>query len=177
MDLRLNPQRSPSAAELLASIRADKLATLLAENADEPQADVLARELVVARNLSPITRTRQLAEVIREILQRLRLARDRDTDNTCIRRVFQALRIAVNDEFGVLDTWLRNLPACLRSGGRVAVLTFHSGEDRRVKKAFQEGERNGVYAAIAHEVIRPTPEELRSNSRSAPAKLRWALRA
>ena len=177
LDLRLNPQRAPSATELLASIRADKLAALLAENADEPHADVLARELVVARNLSPITRTRQLAEVIREILQRLRLARDRDTDNTCIRRVFQALRIAVNDEFGVLDTWLRNLPACLRSGGRVAVLTFHSGEDRRVKKAFQEGERNGVYAAIAHEVIRPTPEELRSNSRSAPAKLRWALRA
>ena len=177
LDLRLNPQRAPSATELLASIRADKLAALFAENADEPQADVLARELVIARGLAPITRTRQLAETVREILQRLRLARDRDTDNACIRRVFQALRIAVNDEFGVLDTWLRNLPACLRPGGRVAVLTFHSGEDRRVKKAFQEGERNGVYAAIAHEVIRPTPEELRANSRSAPAKLRWAVRA
>lgn len=177
LDLRLNPQRAPSAAELLATIRADKLATLLVENADEPHADVLARELVAARARAPITRTRQLAEVLREILQRLRLARDRDTDNTCIRRVFQALRIAVNDEFGVLDTWLRHLPSCLRSGGRVTVLTFHSGEDRRVKKAFQEGARTGVYSAIADEVIRPTSEELRANSRSAPAKLRWAIRA
>ena len=177
LDLRLNPQRAPSAAELLATIRADKLATLLVENADEPNADVLARELVAARARAPLARTRQLAEVLREILVRLRLARDRDTDNTCIRRVFQALRIAVNDEFGVLDTFLRHLPSCLRPGGRVVVLTFHSGEDRRVKKAFQEGERNGVYSAIADEVVRPSPEELRANSRSAPAKLRWAVRA
>ncbi|HTH49536.1 MAG TPA: 16S rRNA (cytosine(1402)-N(4))-methyltransferase RsmH [Candidatus Limnocylindria bacterium] len=177
LDLRLNPQRAPSAAELLATIRADKFATLLVENADEPHADVLARELVAARGRAPITRTRQLAEVLREILVRLRLARDRDTDNTCIRRVFQALRIAVNDEFGVLDAWLRHLPSCLRPGGRVAVLTFHSGEDRRVKKAFQEGARSGVYAAIADEVVRPSAEELRANSRSAPAKLRWAIRA
>jgi 16S rRNA (cytosine1402-N4)-methyltransferase len=177
LDLRLNPQRAPTAAQLLATIHRDKLAALLAENADEPQADILARELIAARDHAPITRTRQLAEALREMLQRQRLARDRDTENACVRRVFQALRIAVNDEFGVLDMFLRNLPTCLKPGGRVAVLTFHSGEDRRVKKAFQEGERSGVYSTVAPDVIRPTAEEVRSNSRSAPAKLRWAVRA
>ena len=94
-----------------------------------------------------------------------------------MRRVFQALRIAVNEEFSALDTLLRHLPGCLNPGGRVAVLTFHSGEDRRVKKSFQAGLRDGLYSATNEEVQRPTPEERRSNPRSAPAKLRWAVRA
>ena len=93
-----------------------------------------------------------------------------------MRRVFQALRIAVNDEFSALDTLLRFLPACLKPGGRVAILTFHSGEDRRVKKAFATGQADGTYAEISEEVIRPTPAEQHSNPRSAPAKLRWARR-
>ena len=177
LDLRLNPQRPPSASDLLASIRVDRLEALLAENSDEPDAATLAREIVAVRGRAPITRTRQLADALRGILAGSRLSRGRDADNACVRRVFQALRIAVNDEFGVLDTFLRNLPGCLRPGGRVAVLTFHSGEDRRVKKAFQEGERNGTYSVVARDVVRATPEEQRSNPRSAPAKLRWAVRA
>jgi MraW methylase family len=84
------------------------------------------------------------------------------------------LRIAVNYEFSALETFLRHLPACLNPGGRVAVLTFHSGEDRRVKKALAAGCRDGLYAEIAQEVIRPTADERHANSRSAPAKLRWA---
>ena len=177
LDLRMNPQRAPSASDLLASIRVDRLEALLAENSDEPAAATLAREIVAVRDRAPITRTRQLADALRGILAGSRLSRGRDADNDCVRRVFQALRIAVNDEFGVLDTFLRNLPGCLRPGGRVAVLTFHSGEDRRVKKAFQEGERNGTYSAVARDVVRATPEEQRSNPRSAPATLRWAVRA
>jgi 16S rRNA (cytosine1402-N4)-methyltransferase len=87
------------------------------------------------------------------------------------------LRILVNDEFAALDQLLRVLPGCLRAGGRAAILTFHSGEDRRVKKTFAGGFRDGLYAEIAQDVIRPTAEERNSNPRSAPAKLRWALRA
>jgi 16S rRNA (cytosine1402-N4)-methyltransferase len=94
-----------------------------------------------------------------------------------VRRVFQALRIAVNDEFSALDAFLRNLPACLKPGGRVVVLTFHSGEDRRVKKAFGAGKREGVYLEIAEQITQPSAEERRANPRSAPAKLRWARKA
>jgi 16S rRNA (cytosine1402-N4)-methyltransferase len=91
--------------------------------------------------------------------------------------VFQALRIAVNDEFNALETFLRHLPHCLKSGGRVAILTFHSGEDRRVKKSFQTGEQAGLYEKIADEVIRPSREEVHANPRASSAKLRWAVRA
>ena len=98
-------------------------------------------------------------------------------DENTIRRVFQALRIAVNEEFSALDTFLRNLPACLNAGGRVAILTFHSGEDRRVKKSFEAGLHGGVYADIAHEIIRPSPEERHDNPRSSAAKLRWAIKS
>ena len=122
-------------------------------------------------------RTLQLAETIREILQLHKPNRDRENDDTCIRRVFQALRIAVNDEFGVLDLFLRHLPSCLKSGGRVAILTFHSGEDRRVKHAFREGVRSGLYASTNEEVIKAGFEEQRANPRSTSAKLRWAIRA
>jgi 16S rRNA (cytosine1402-N4)-methyltransferase len=87
------------------------------------------------------------------------------------------LRIAVNDEFSALDAFLRNLPSYLKPGGHVAVLTFHSGDDRRLKKSFESNHHNGVYSEIAREIIRPSAEEQRSNLRSAPAKLRWARRA
>jgi 16S rRNA (cytosine1402-N4)-methyltransferase len=82
----------------------------------------------------------------------------------------------VNDEFSALETFLRNLPNCLKPNGRVAILTFHSGEDRRVKKAFQAGERDGTYQSVAHEVIRPCAEEIHANPRASSAKLRWAIR-
>ena len=103
--------------------------------------------------------------------------RDPDAVDLSVRRVFQALRIAVNDEFGALDMFLRQLPACLNPGGRVAILTFHSGEDRRVKHAFRDGVRAGLYSAASEDIIKAGFEELRANPRSASAKLRWAVRA
>jgi len=162
LDLRMNPQRGKPASALLAEIDEGKLTQLLVENADEPDAEAIARA-VVGQN---VTTTVQLADTIRRL----------GLTNDAIRRVFQALRIAVNDEFSALDAFLRGLPSCLSPGGRVAILTFHSGEDRRVKKALQSGYREGVYAAIAQEVQRPTPAERRDNPRSTSAKLRWAFR-
>ena len=166
LDMRMNPHRGQPASALLEAIKPQALAGMLTDNSDEPH----ARELSNALAGRQYTTTTQLAEAIRAALPKL----TREDANSAIRRVFQTLRIAVNDEFSALEMFLRNLPACLNSRGRVAVLTFHSGEDRRVKKAFQAGERQGVYAEVAHEVIRPSPEEIRSNPRSAPAKLRWA---
>ncbi|MEN9573510.1 MAG: Ribosomal small subunit methyltransferase [Verrucomicrobiota bacterium] len=168
LDMRMNPQRGQSAAALLAKVSPTALAELLSENADEPR----ATELSAALASRTYVRTRELVEAIRTALPRL----GKDDSDLTVRRVFQALRIAVNDEFSALDTLLRHLPACLNSGGRVAILTFHSGEDRRVKHAFAAGLRDGIYAAIAEEVIRPTAEERHSNSRSSSAKLRWARR-
>lgn len=91
--------------------------------------------------------------------------------------MFQSVRIAVNEEFTALDMFLRALPACLKPGSRVVILTFHSGEDRRVKKAFKQGMADGVYSSISDGVTTPGPEERRMNPRSSPAKLRWAQRA
>ena len=169
LDMRMNPQRSQPASALLHTIKPAALAEMLQEFSDEPNAATLAPALA-GRTFAT---TRELAASIRSALPRLN---KNDSDLT-VRRVFQALRIAVNDEFSALDTFLRNLPSCLNPGGRVAILTFHSGEDRRVKKAFANGLRDGLFTAIAEEVIRPTPQEVHANPRSAPAKLRWARRA
>ncbi|MSU65714.1 MAG: 16S rRNA (cytosine(1402)-N(4))-methyltransferase RsmH [Opitutus sp.] len=177
LDLRLNPSRAPSAAAWLARASAAALATALTENSDEPYAEILARELIDRQGLTPFTRTLQLAEAIRLILRQHKPRRDPDSDDDCVRRVFQAIRIAVNDEFGALEMFLRHLPSGLKAGGRVAILTFHSGEDRRVKQAFREGVRLGLYSAAAEEVVRAGPEERRANPRSSSAKLRWAVRA
>jgi 16S rRNA (cytosine1402-N4)-methyltransferase len=177
LDLRLNPTREPSAASWLAKVPEADLAAALTENADEPKAALIARELVAKRNVTPFTRTQQLAEALREILRLPPPGRGVETDDSPVRRVFQALRIAVNDEFGVLDLFLRHLPHCLKPGGRVAILTFHSGEDRRVKHAFKAGLRDGIYSAASEDVIRAGREELRANPRSSSAKLRWAVRA
>ncbi len=174
LDLRLNPTRGVAASEWLAGVKEVRLEEALRGNADEPRSKELARAMVAAREKDPFRRTVHLAEWIRAWAGP---AVARDEVERIIRRVFQALRVAVNDEFSALDTWLRRLPDCLRPGGRVAVLTFHSGEDRRVKQAFRAGLESGLYAEAPDTVIRPGAEEQRSNPRSSSAKLRWARRA
>jgi len=169
LDMRMNPQRGQSAAGLIQGISGEALAELLAENADEPHAPIVARALAGSR----FETTTALGKAIRNALPRL--AND-DQENS-IRRVFQALRIAVNDEFGALNALLRALPGVLKVGGRAVILSFHSGEDRRVKKTFEAGLAAGLYRDIAHELVRPPATERHANPRSAPAKLRWAIRA
>lgn len=170
LDMRMNPQRGLPASEILARATGEQLQAMFAENADESRATILGLALAGRH----IERTKELAALVKSALPRS--VGEEDADAT-VRRVFQALRIEVNDEFGALDTWLRSLPNCLKSGGRVAVLTFHSGEDRRVKKAFKAGLLDGTYSSVSDEVIRAGAEELRANPRASSAKLRWAVRS
>ena len=169
LDMRMNPQRGQPVSALLEKIQPPALAQLLMGNADEPKAVQLGAALAG----KSFATTHELAKAIRAALPYVA----KEDCHLNIRRVFQALRIAVNDEFSALEGLLRTLPTCLKPGGRVAILTFHSGEDRRVKKAFIEGRRDGIYAKISEDILRPTSEEQRSNPRSAPAKLRWAVRS
>ena len=172
LDMRMNPARGEPAWRFLTHQSEDKLARLLEENADEPDARLLARAL----KAEPMQTTGDLRRRVQgAILADRPSATDAEVEKA-VRRTFQALRIAVNDEFSALETFLRHLPGCLAPGGRVAVLTFHSGEDRRVKKAFEAGQESGVYAAVAAEVVRASLEEVRANPRAAAAKLRWAVR-
>jgi 16S rRNA (cytosine1402-N4)-methyltransferase len=174
LDMRMNPQHGQPAAILLKKINEQELAQLFAENADEPLAVEIARAILAAQEVREIETTSQLANVVAEVVRERR--RTPDEIKLTIRRVFQAIRIAVNDEFGAIDALLRQMPDCLKPGGRVAILTFHSGEDRRVKKAFKEGLRNGIYSQIADDPIRASFDEQRSNPRSSSAKLRFAIR-
>ena len=172
LDLRLNPQRGAPASALLASLTARQLAALLTDNADELHAEIIAQE--IKNCASPIVTTRQLANVIRAALKDFP---DAKKQKRTLARTFMALRIAVNDEFAVLDRFLEVLPRCMKPGARVAVLTFHSGEDRRVEQKFQHDLHAGKYASVSTEPLRPTPEEQRSNPRSSSARLRWAIRS
>ena len=172
LDMRMNPTRGEPASQLLARLSEAEVARLLEEHADEPDARIIARALTTQPIITTVDLCRRVRGAV--VAERPR-ASDADVEKS-IRRTFQALRIAVNDEFSALDTFLRHLPLCLAPGGRVAVLTFHSGEDRRVKKAFQAGRDNALYAAVSDEVVRPSAEEVRANPRAGSAKLRWATR-
>lgn len=172
LDLRLNPLRGASASDLLQSVSVEDLAKLLTTNADEPHAVLIAES--IKRSTSPILNTRQLAEIVRAALRDFP---DKNEHKKTLARVFQALRIAVNDEFGVLERFLAMLPWCMKPGGRVAILAFHSGEDQRVERAFRQSRQSGIYSSTSPEAIRPAPEEQRSNPRSTSAKLRWAVRS
>ena len=178
LDLRLDPSQGQSALELLLSVTRPQLRDLLTDNSDEP----FAAELANALQGQYLETTTALAALVSATLdkafKRSLPADERDAETKkALQRTFQALRIQVNNEFGALEQFLENLPNCLKPGGRVVIMSFHSGEDRRVKKAFQSGERNGTYARVAPELIRPTFEEQRANPRSSSTKLRWAVKA
>ena len=178
LDLRLNPQKGISAAQRLKEIDREELAGMLAENSDEPYAEEIAdRILARKRTGQPVETTTDLRRVIEEALRFLPVAEQKEAVKKSCQRTFQALRIDVNNEFEVLYAFLEKLPGVLKPGGKAAILSFHSGEDRLVKKSFRSFFREGVYSEISQDVIRPSAEECRRNSRARSTKMRWAIRA
>ena len=178
LDLRLNPSSGRSAAAFLKNISAEKLEAVFVDHSDEPHAKLIAETIVknMARG-NAITTTTQLQKIIAEAMLSVSKKDHKEEVKKSCQRCFQALRIAVNDEFGVLDKFLEKLPASLTPGARVAILSFHSGEDRRVKKSFQQFFREGLYSDVAPDLIRPSAEECFANPRARSAKLRWAIKA
>lgn len=178
LDLRLNPEKGISAAERLIGISLNELEGMLVENADEPYAAEIAKAVIHAmKKGQTITTTTDLRNIIEETLAFLpKQDQERMIKKSC-QRTFQALRIDVNSEFEVLEAFLEKLPEVLAPGGRVAILTFHSGEDRLVKKSFKRLLKEGVYSEISTDVIRPSAEECNMNGRARSTKMRWAIRA
>lgn len=178
LDLRLNQQNGISAAERLDTISRDELAGMLYENSDEPYSEELAKAITdEIRKGNRIDTTTKLRQVIEKTLDFLPEKEKKDTIKKTCQRVFQALRIDVNHEFEVLYEFMEKLPDALRPGGRVAILTFHSGEDKLVKRALKEGFRDGIYRAYSKDVVRPSAQECAQNARAHSTKMRWAVRA
>lgn len=151
---------------------------MLVENSDEPYAEQIAKAIItVFKKKGTIETTRQLADVIEQALSFLPAREKKEAVKKSCQRTFQALRIDVNSEFEVLYSFLEKLPSVLKPGGKVAVLTFHSGEDRLVKKSFKQLQKDGVYSDAAKDVIRPSAEECFQNPRAKSTKMRWAIKA
>jgi len=175
LDMRMDANRGASASVWIARCSSvEKFTRVLIEGGDEPNAASIAVAIFAARSQEPIETTMQLRRIIESTLPPE--VRDKTLRST-VARTFQAIRIAVNNEFSALDSFLAQIPACLHPDGRVAILSFHSGEDRRVKHHFRDGFRSGFYQEISPDVIRPTAKEIGQNSRAAAAKLRWAIRS
>ena len=177
LDLRLDPERGVTAAQRLREVDEEELQGMLVENADEPYAAEIAAAVRTAfRRGQSIDTTTDLRRVIEGALEFIPAAERKQAVKRSCQRTFQALRIDVNSEFEVLYSFLEKLPDALADGGRAAILTFHSGEDRLVKKSFRDLHRAGVYSAVSTEVIRPSAEECARNSRAKSTKMRWAIK-
>lgn len=174
LDMRMDPTRGQPASALLARISQRELATALLELGDEEDAEAVAALIVERRKMAPIETTEALMAIVCEARD-FTLQRAAGAKLHPAARTFQALRILTNRELANLDRLLAVLPEVLKPGGRAAIISFHSGEDRRVKIAFREGERERVYAEVSDEPVMATAEEIRENPRARSAKLRWAV--
>jgi len=169
LDLRFDPTEGEPTWRLVNRLSAEQLADLIYSHGEERHSRRIARAIVQERRTSPIKTAAALAEVIRRAVPRTADSRRIDPAT----RTFQALRIATNEELKSLEIALRRIPDCLRPGGRLAIISFHSLEDRRVKEAFRGDAR---LEPLTKRPIRPTPEELAQNSRARSARLRVASR-
>lgn len=177
LDLRLNPTKGIPASIKLKQLNRDQLENLFTENSDEPYAKEIARNIdSFLKSGQEIDTTTKLYKIIEKSLSFIPEKERKDKIKKSAARVFQALRIEVNSEFEVLIEFMDKLPTILKPGGRVAILTFHSGEDRIVKKSFKEMKNLGIYSDVARNVIRPSREECNINSRARSTKMRWAIK-
>ncbi len=184
LDLRFDPEHGVPASERLKELDVYELEDMFRENSDEPYAAEIARAIAQAfRKKQELSTTFELRNLIRDTIlaqkeiRKLSAAGQKEAVKKSDARIFQALRIDVNSEFEVLYEFLEKLPGVLAPGGKAVVLTFHSGEDRLVKKAFRQGQKAGLYEAVSDDVIRPSAEECRRNPRAHSTKLRWAKKA
>lgn len=178
LDLRLDPEKGESAAERLREVSYEELVGMFQENSDEPYAEEIATVIMKRNRIKNyVETTTQMKEVIEEALSFVPENERKEAVKKSCQRCFQALRIDVNSEFEVLYDFLDKLPDALRPGGKVAILTFHSGEDRLVKRAFKAGAKAGVYSEVSKDVIRPSAEECARNPRARSTKMRWAVKA
>lgn len=178
LDLRLNPERGIPASERLKTMTQDELEGMLIENSDEPYATEISKRVISEiRRGQEIKTTGKLKEIIEDALNFLAEDIRKEAVKKSCQRTFQALRIDVNSEFEVLYHFLEKLPGIMKKDGRVAILTFHSGEDRMVKNSFKYLKKEGIYSEISTQVIRPSEEECRINGRARSTKMRWAIKA
>ena len=178
LDLRLNPEAGVTAAERLAQLEHEELVGMLVENSDEPYAEEIADTVDAWKQAGkPIETTTALRQVIEEALAFLPKKEQKEQIKKACQRTFQALRIDINCEFEVLYAFMEKLPQVLKPGGRAAILTFHSGEDRLVKQAFKQYYKEGLYSEVSRDVIRPSAEECFRNPRAKSTKMRWAIRS
>jgi 16S rRNA (cytosine1402-N4)-methyltransferase len=178
LDLRMNPEVGIPASTRLRRLSQSALEGMLIENADEPHAEEISKAIVnEIKKGTNINTTTKLQKIIKDALKFIPIGnRDNEIKKSC-QRSFQALRIDVNREFDSIYSFLEKLPDVLAPGGRVAILSFHSGEDRLVKKSFKRLLKEGVYKEIATEIIRPTALECSINRRARATKMRWAIKA
>lgn len=178
LDLRLDPEKGESAAERLREVSYEELVGMFQENSDEPYAEEIAT-VIMKRNRTKnyVETTTQMKDAIEEALAFVPEKDRKEAVKKSCQRCFQALRIDLNSEFEVLYDFLDKLPDALRPGGKVAILTFHSGEDRLVKRAFKAGAKAGVYSEVSKDVVRPSAEECARNPRARSTKMRWAVKA
>ena len=168
MDMRMDQRQELTAFNVVNTYSEPQLHKMFEQYGEVTNSKTLAKTIVSARKSVSLKTISHFKMALQSVVK--------GNPHKYFAQVFQALRIEVNDEFGVLDKFLEKLPFALAPGGRVAILSFHSGEDRRVKKSFQSLFREGIYSEVAPDPIRASAEECFANPRARSAKLRWAIK-
>jgi 16S rRNA (cytosine1402-N4)-methyltransferase len=182
LDMRMDPSLEKTGVDLLATLTQQELSQALRELSDEPDHEMIATCIAGQRMATPIKTTSELTRLIlnaKGLTDRTWKKQQKNSKFGGLHpaaRTFQTLRILVNNELGSLEKLLQQAPSCLAPGGRIGVISFHSGEDRIVKRRFQQALADGIYKTISPNPLKPRTKEILSNPRSASAKFRYAIK-